>query len=470
MRRVILAVALLSCKTSQDDTGNGGVTDSQLTGGDTDTDTDTDTDNPYAPPPGPHGILGPEQAAGVIYGASTFEGAGRAVLAMDADGDGQSDVVALADQAQNSSGAPPYIGVWHELPLGEHSFLDADHTITNDLLAPDSRILALGAEDLTGDGLMDLVVTRSLAYSGSEAIILAGNVSDARSLSEAYANVLFEQDASDVAWFPVPDVTGDSQPDLIAGEYLAYDGGDSSGKAYVFSGPLDGRRESDTAHAVLDSLTKSEELGKSIAAADFNGDGIGDLVVPAVVEHIYVLSGPIDGDENVQTSYSARYTYDPLNVNNGLSIYTTPVFAGDLDGDGLADLAFGSQDLRVIVGPIQGQLDEDSVSAKLPGATGFAAGDVNGDGTADLLVGDGEYNPGVSAEQGAAYLYYGPMQGTASAEEADFQTSKAQDQVGASVALGDLDSDGFADLVIGAPGLDAGGLEAGAVLIYPGGP
>jgi hypothetical protein len=61
------------------------------------------------------------------------------------------------------------------------------------------------------------------------------------------------------------------------------------------------------------------------------------------------------------------------------------------------------------------------------------------------------------------------MSGGSSESDATFGATLALDMLGAAVGLGDGDGDGYDDVAIGAPGLDAGGISAGAVLIFQGG-
>ncbi len=468
LRSSWFAWVLVGCDVVGGNSDKDGSLDSDLT---TAVETDGDTGTPYMDPRprGPHGTLDASAASGLVTGATAYEGAGADVVLADVDLNGTADLLAMADQGTSSARAAPYIAVWHDVPLGEHSFLDAIHTINNDLPVVESSIQAIEAMDLTGDGQIDLLVSRSLPDQGAEAVLLAGPITDHRSLADAAANTLFESDARTVIWTAVPDVTGDGMPDLVAGEPEHADLAPGSGSLWVFAGPLSGRREEDLAWAHLHSDVDRELLGGAVAAADFDGDGVQDLAIPAAVEHVYILSGPISGDPVVQSSYSARYTYDPEG-SLATSIYTTPVFGGDLNGDGIADLAFGSQDLRVIEGPVSGEMSEYSVTATLPGAGDFTVGDVNGDGMGDFLVGNGAYNPGVSADQGVAYLYYGPVLGSLGVDDGMFVTANARDRLGESVEIADADGDGFDDIAIGAPGMDTEDKsESGAVLLFRGG-
>ncbi len=285
-------------------------------------------------------------------------------------------------------------------------------------------------------------------------------------------------------------VSGDFDGDGI--EDLAIDaprGFGTTGVVYVVYGPVGvGVASLSAADAVLikDSSTNNSDV---LAVGDLNHDGIDDLVVgqpnagqvfpDLPLGAVDVVFGPMTGTSPL-SSVGLRYVgFDDVRYV-GLD-----VTVGDLDGDGLADLAIGSNTAgigdggtgRVFVlrGPLATETPLSQADARLVGPSGdffgaevAAVGDVTGDGVGDLAVFSFEYPGG--ANNGLASVFAGPIDADLTSADA-FATYAGSDEgnaAGRPIAGGDVDGDGMGDLVLGALSGVAGPPGAGEVVVVEG--
>ena len=145
-------------------------------------------------------------------------------------------------------------------------------------------------------------------------------------------------------------------------------------------------------------------------------------------------------------------------VNNYFGI--TVATAGDVNGDGYADVVVGAQGYSSSIGRAYVYLGTASglptaaattltgeAASNLFGGSVAPAGDVNGDGYADVVVGA----KGYSTSTGRVYVYLGSATGLATPAATTLTGEAASDEFGGSVApAGDVNGDGYADLVVGA--------------------
>ncbi|MEM7274511.1 MAG: putative Ig domain-containing protein [Actinomycetota bacterium] len=307
----------------------------------------------------------------------------------------------------------------------------------------------------------------------------------------------------------VGDIDGDGVVDLAVGSQSDDDGGSDRGAVYVLLMNADGtvraeQKISDTTGGLGASLDDVETFGRAVAGAgDLDGDGVPDLVVGAYFDDdggtsrgaAYALFMNTDGTVRAEQKISAATggLVGPLDDNDlfGASV----AGLGDLDGDGVPDLAVGaiSDDdggadqgavYVLFMNPDGTVRAEQKISETIGGFTGpldggdrfgeavAAVGDVDGDGTIDLAVTAGSDDDG-SSGAGAVYVLFMNPDGTVRAEQKISATVggltgplQYLSKFGAAVSgIGDLDDDGTPDLVVGAAYDSDGGTGRGSAFV-----
>ncbi len=282
------------------------------------------------------------------------------------------------------------------------------------------------------------------------------------------------------------DLNGDGYADIVVGATkYAINGSNKGGAIFVFYGGPGGL------HSQPDWVygweTSGAELGAAVAGVgDVNGDGYDDLVAGAPgcnTPHpkagcVLVFYGAATGLSNAPAQL--------LTLNQRDAYLGTAVdSAGDVNGDGYADVIVGAKWFTnelvnegaafLFLGGADGlsdtpiwQVEGNQAGASL-GTSVTGAGDVNGDGFDDLLVGapfwDGEYR-----DSGYAALYLGSAAGAEATPAWELNGSSANERLGAAVAsVGDLNGDGLADFLVGAPGYqNQAGQAVGAAFLFAG--
>ena len=429
----------------------------------------------------------------IIQGDAPGDFAGRSVSAAgDVNGDGFADLIVGANGGDDSGGvnpgeayvvfgkaSTPRVVDLTSLAAGDGFILRGDQGGAPGATNGDNAGISVsGAGDVNGDGFADLIVGAYLGDDGGtnagEAYVVFGKASNPRvinlsGLAPADGFIIQGDAPYDNAGRSVSgagDVNGDGYADLIVGAHIGSDGGYSTGEAYVvfgkqgdFGNLMGGRRVVDLSSLaagdgfIIQGDAPYDNAGFSVSGAgDINGDGYADLIIGA--------RGGDDGGDNAGEAYVVFGKQDGFGRVIDLSSLTA--------GDGF-----------IIRGDAPGDNAGFSVSA---------AGDVNGDGFADLIVGARDGDDG-GDNAGAAYLIFGKapdpsdpssnpfgsdmggrrvidLTGLAPEDGFIIQGDTDGDRAGRSVSgAGDVNGDGFADLIVGASEGNDGGDNAGEAYV-----
>jgi fibronectin type 3 domain-containing protein len=408
----------------------------------------------------------------------------------DVNGDGYSDVIVGARyyNTANSNAGKAY------LYLGSSSGLQASpswNSSGDDQAGARFGYSVASAGDVNGDSYDDVIIG-AYGYSASrgKAYLYLGSSSGLEaspswtSSGDDQAGAYFGYSVANAG-----DVNGDGYSDVIIGAKYYDTANTDAGKAYLYLSNSSGLQASPSWTSNGDNDQANANFGNSVASAgDVNGDGYSDVIIGAKyydtansnAGKAYLYFG-IPSSSGLQASPSWTSSGDD---QAGAEFGNSVASAGDVNNDSYADVIVGAHSYDIVGGgegkayvylgstsgltPSWNSSGDGDQGGACFGHSVASAGDLNGDGYDDVIIGAYWYNTAGVPKTGKAYLYIGSSSGL---QTSPSWTSSGDDQAGAcfgnSVAsAGDLNGDGYSDVMIGAYGYDTANSNAGKAYLY----
>ncbi len=411
---------------------------------------------------------------------------GSAASAGDVNGDGYADVVVGARFYKNGESfegrAFVYFGSAKGLPFAPAWIAGSDPAMGQ------FGACVASAGDVNGDGFSDVIIGAPYFHDGKKgeggAFLYLGSA-NGLALEPAWhaeSHQKFAHFGSGVAG--AGDVNGDGFVDVLVGAPEFHNGETDEGRVFLYLGS-----KADLGHPaawITESNDSTAGFGYSVSSAgDVNADGFSDIILGAFVGGggkglalVYVGSTVGLGPSPAWTAKGNQEFAD-----FGFSVAT----AGDVDSDGYSDIIVGapgfdngeSGEGRAFLyrGSAAGvatltpawTAEGDQAAASFGGSVG-TAGDVNGDGFSDVIVGAFRFDDGETNE-GRAYAYVGSAAGLALAPAWTAEGDQSHTGFAVSVGTaGDVNGDGFSDVVVGAYEFDDFNPQKGRAFVYLGAP
>ena len=422
----------------------------------------------------------------VMLGASANDQAGYTMTnAGDVDGDGLDDILIGAygaGEAYLVLGSTLQKTPQLDLGVADYVFQSTNST---DLIGYSLS----GAGDFDGDGLADLLISAPYSspngtYSGQVYLVLGRSLGTDRLINLANADYIFtgeaEGDYAGTSASGAGDVNGDGYSDILIGAYGSDTNGILSGTSYLISG------EAYPGYSVTKSLSAADRelwgegvysyTGQTLASAgDVDGDGLDDILIGAPNSTTGVVYGVVYvllGDTLLHSNRTINLSNADYRITTNTS-YTMVGYglsgAGDVDGDGLDDLLIGTYTgaAYVVMGSQLAGTQTINISAAAHtftqagniGIQTAGVGDLDSDGLDDIMVGSDQWED--------CFLFFGGSLsgGTMGMSDADYTFSSefAGDKLGRSFGSGDVNGDGRLDLLMGAYSNDDAGYQAGKI-------
>jgi hypothetical protein len=429
-----------------------------------------------------------------------------ASTAGDVNGDGYDDVIVAASGYDNGETDEGRVFVYYGSPTGLSTVPDWTAE-SNQAGAQMGYPMVRTAGDVNGDGYADIIVSAAYYDNGQTdegaAFVWYGSASGlGENGTPANADWMAEGDQASAYLCntigTAGDINGDGYSDIFVGTNWYDHGEGDEGAVFVWYGSASGLGPNGTP-ANADWMAESNQgfamFGLPAVAGDVNGDGYNDVVVGAGYYSngqsregaVFAWYGSAAGLGSNGNPSNADWMAEGDQANAWLGGAPDGLDTGDFNSDGYADVIAGAGAYDIAqadvgqafvwygsasgLGPSGNPSNADwtiqgnQASAQLGFAT-KAAGDVNGDGYTDVIVSAPYYSNGESSE-GQGYVYFGGSTGLSTTPDWTAEINQAYAYFGECAnTAGDVNGDGHADVIFCAKGYDNGQTDEGAAFVY----
>ena len=343
------------------------------------------------------------------------------------------------------------------------------------------------AGDVNGDGYTDVMIgalnhlPHVYGITGSVFVYYGSNkgLSDTVStiISLPGSQLIFRTFGITIAC--VGDVNGDGYDDVLIGDK---DADRYRSEAYLFYGSASGLRST---YGWSRSYNHQSFIGsiKVAAAGDVNADGFSDVIIGVYMIDYPDPTGPFSLATTIYRTFLYYGSASGLTGSwmiEGFNASSSVAGAGDVNHDGYDDVLIATTSGRVKLyfgsstglGTIAAWTTQGDQSAGGFGGSMACAGDVNNDGYSDVIISDAQWTDStgpVVKGAGRVYLYLGSSSGLNNTPAWTVEGKQTNENFGISVAgAGDVNKDGYADIIVGVNQYTNGDTLEGAAFIYKG--
>jgi|GEM_PF-1136573 len=408
----------------------------------------------------------------------------------DVNGDGYSDVIVAAYSYDNSCSDCGMAWVYHGSATGLSTTAAWSNKGGSGQNSANFGYSVSTAGDVNGDGFSDILIGARYWDNGqtNEGMVFIFHGSSTGLATTAIRTLEGNQANANFGYAVgcAGDVNNDGYSDIIVGAPYYDNGHTNEGRAYVYHGSSTGIGT--TANWTKETDQASSYFGFSVApAGDVNGDNYSDIIIGSPYYDItYTENGKAWIYHGSSTGVSASPSRELEGDQNSCYLGYSVATAGDINGDGYSDIVVGAPYYD------NGSTNEGRIYVHLGSSTGVSAtvhstkegnlvnayfglsistaGDINGDGYADIIIGAYGYNWSYTSE-GRSFIYLGSSSGLQSASTWEYSCGQADAISGYTVSCaGDVNGDGFSDVLVSAPNYMNGEDNEGRVYAFYGGP